>query len=141
MHVKIIKSKDVKLPRYQTVGSSGMDLHAYISDPIWIYKNTVEAIPTGLYMEIPQGYEGQIRSRSGLALKGISVANSPGTIDSDYRGEVKVLLKNSLPAYRIKPGDRIAQIVFAEVSKVIWDEVEELNGTDRDKGGMGSTGS
>ena len=139
----IVKIKtSCKLPRYQTPGSSGMDIHASLEEPIWLFEDAVPTlIPTGLFMEIPCGYEAQIRSRSGLAMDGIVVQNSPGTVDSDYRGEIKVMLKNTGgPAYRIQPLDRIAQIVFAPVERVRFEEVEELYSTKRGSYGFGSTG-
>jgi dUTP pyrophosphatase len=139
MKVRIINKSDNPLPAYQTPGSAGIDLCANDKFLIEPYRTVV--VPTGLYLEIPQGYEAQVRSRSGLAAQGIVVANSPGTIDSDYRGEVGVLIYNRNPyAITITKADRIAQLVFAPVIQVELEEVSELSDTERGTGGFGSTG-
>lgn len=130
------------LPEYKSEGAAGMDLLAAIDDDLTLDPNKTVAVPTGIAIEIPTGYEAQVRPRSGLALHhNITVMNSPGTIDSDYRGEIKVLLINLSPVpFTIKRGDRIAQIVFAKYSKVQWIKVEKLEETQRDSGGFGHTG-
>ena len=144
LNVKVINKSNNELPRYMTSGSACMDVSAFIPDPqvfIRLQPNETVAIPTGLYMQLPEGYEMQVRSRSGLALKsGIIVANSPGCIDSDYINEVKVILHNTTDrAFYVRNGDRIAQLKLSESPKFNWVEVEELDATDR-KGGFGSTG-
>jgi dUTP pyrophosphatase len=129
----------IRLPEYATEGSSGFDLRA--SEPVKIHPNEVMAVPTGLYVEIPAGYEMQIRPRSGLSKERIFVANSPGTVDSDYRGEVKILLVNhGLFTFKAEAGDRIAQGVVAPVIRVEFEHVGELGKTKRGAGGFGSTG-
>ncbi len=134
-----------ELPRYVSPGSSGLDLTAYIKDQggeIVIRPGKIELVPTGIAVSIPEGFEGQVRPRSGLALKyGVTLVNTPGTIDSDYRGEIKVILINhgEVP-YVVKNGDRIAQLVIAKVTKITWEETEELPDTERGDGGFGSTG-
>ena len=130
------------LPEYGTDGAAGADIRAFIPSPITLHPGERIAVPTGLKMEIPPEYEVQIRPRSGLALKsGITVLNAPGTIDSDYRGEVKVILINlSSEDFIIHSGDRIAQMVVARYEKVVWEEVEALDDTERGEGGFGSTG-
>jgi dUTP pyrophosphatase len=132
-------NKDLPLPAYQTPGSSGLDLCA--SEDCVLAAGHFELIPTGIALEIPYGYEGEVRARSGLAAKsGIGVLNSPGTIDSDYRGEIKVILFNfSKKDFEIKKGNRIAQLVFTKVEKVDLIETDELNNTKREDGGFGST--
>lgn len=132
----------IATPQYATDGSSGADLYAVNNDEICIKSNQIALIPCGFSMAIPEGYEAQIRSRSGLALKnGIFVLNSPGTIDSDYRGEVKVILMNlSNSDFFVKKGMKIAQMVIAKVEKVSFCLVDELDDTDRGEGGFGSTG-
>ena len=134
--------KNIKLPAYKTSGSSGMDLMAYIKNKITIDPGEIAIIPTGFAVSIPKNYEIQIRPRSGLAAnKGISVLNTPGTIDSDYRGEIKVILINlSKKPFDIKSGDRIAQIIVCPISKAELKEVKQLPKTTRGKGGFGSTG-
>jgi len=142
MDVKVLNNSKYELPNYETVGSAGMDVRANTLEPISLGPLERKLIPTGIYLEIPTGFECQVRPRSGLALKhGISVLNAPGTIDSDYRGEVGVILVNlsSVP-FLINPGDRIAQLVFCEVAKANWIEQGELNKTDRGQDGFGSTG-
>ncbi|MBI3260176.1 MAG: dUTP diphosphatase [Ignavibacteriae bacterium] len=134
--------KDLPLPTYSTSGSAGMDVHAAIGEPITINAGAVAMIPTGLAIALEPGYECQVRSRSGLAAKhGVFTLNSPGTIDSDYRGEVKVILANfgSNP-FVIQRGDRIAQLVVARYEIVTWQEVNSLDETERGGGGFGSTG-
>jgi dUTP pyrophosphatase len=136
-------SNDVLIPKYETSGSSGMDLAAHIVEDIIINPGDTALVPTGFSLSIPQGYEVQIRPRSGLAAKkGITVLNTPGTIDSDYRGEVKVLLINlSKEKFIVKNSERIAQIVVCPVEQVRLEEVQELSETDRGNGGFGSTGT
>lgn len=143
LKVKIINQSKNDLPSYATPGSAGMDLRADIPEPIEIQPMERKLIPTGLFMELPLGYEAQIRPRSGLAFKhGITVLNSPGTIDSDYRGEIKVLLVNlSNETFRIQPGERIAQMVVASHEQVDWEPVSEMNSSERSAGGFGSTGT
>lgn len=140
--VKIINKSDTQLPVYATELSAGMDLRASINEPIEIDSLQRVLVPTGLYISLPKGYEAQIRPRSGLAAKhGITVLNSPGTIDADYRGEIKVILVNlSKDKFVIEPGVRIAQMVVARHGKVEWCESEELDETERNSGGFGSTG-
>lgn len=138
--VKVINKSSNPLPVYKTPGSAGMDVAS--SQDLILHPGFVIAVPTGLYFEIPDGYEIQVRSRSGLAYKsGVFVINSPGTIDSDYRGEIKVLLTsvNSEP-FEIKEGDRIGQIVLQPVTRIQFEEAEELEETERGDGGFGSTG-
>jgi len=141
--IKIINKSEFELPEYQTKGSAGLDIRANITKDIEIAPMGRVLIPTGLFVEIPEGYEIQVRPRSGLAIKkGITVLNSPGTIDSDYRGEINVILVNLSYEFQIiEPGDRIAQLVLAKVEKIKWDISEELTDTDRGIGGFGSTGN
>jgi len=143
LKVKIKNIGKFPLPAYQTIWSAGADLHANIDTPIELKPFQRVLIPTGLFIELPEGYEAQIRPRSGLALKnGVTVLNSPGTIDADYRGEIKVLLINlSEVIFTLKPGDRIAQIVLAECRQAEWLPVEVLNETERGDGGYGHTGT
>ncbi len=140
--VKVINKSGTQLPVYATELSAGMDLRASINEPIEIDSLQRVLVPTGLYISLPKGYEAQIRPRSGLAAKhGITVLNSPGTIDADYRGEIKVILVNlSKDKFVIEPGVRIAQMVVARHGKVEWCEGEELDETERNSGGFGSTG-
>ena len=142
MQVKIVNKSQYDLPQYATVLSAGMDLKANITESIELDSLERAMVPTGLYIELSEGYEAQIRPRSGLAAKfGITVANAPGTIDADYRGEIKVILVNlSKEKFVINPGERIAQMVVARYEKVEWDEVETLDETQRGSGGFGSTG-
>lgn len=142
MEVKVVNKSNHRLPEYATIGSAGMDIKANISEPIALKPLRRELIPTGLYMQIPTGYEVQLRARSGLASKyGISLANGITTIDSDYRGEVKVCLVNlSDTPFVINPGDRIAQAVLNKVEKIEWNEVVKLDETERGEGGFNSTG-
>lgn len=130
------------LPAYETAASAGMDLRAYLAEPVMIAPMERKLIPTGLYIELPSGFEAQIRPRSGLALKhGISILNSPGTIDADYRGELKILLINfSDVNFEVGNGDRIAQMVISKHEHIKWDEVEVLTETVRGAGGYGHTG-
>ncbi|WP_345158880.1 dUTP diphosphatase [Pontibacter saemangeumensis] len=141
VHV-INRSKHV-LPSYQTAHSAGMDLRANLEAPVTLKPLQRALIPTGLYIALPEGHEAQIRPRSGLAYKhGISIVNSPGTIDADYRGELKVLLVNlSDEAFVVEDGERIAQLVVARYERIAWQEAEELNDTARGAGGYGSTGT
>ena len=136
-------SNEVLTPKYETSGSSGMDISAYIRKDIIIKSGDKALVPTGFSLSIPQGYEIQIRPRSGLAVKkGITVLNTPGTIDSDYRGEIKVVLINlSKDEFTVKNGERVAQMVVCPIVQVSLQEVEELSGTDRGTGGFGSTGT
>ena len=140
MNINIVNKSDNPLPKYARDGDAGMDICA--AEDIHISPFNWKAISTGLFVEIPDGYEIQIRSRSGLAFKhGISVLNSPGTIDSGYRGEIKVILKNSdHHRYDVKKGERIAQMVVSEFTKTSFIEVAELSDTERGEGGLGSTG-
>lgn len=133
---------DATVPQYQTAGAAGMDLHACITEPVTIAPGRIAAIPTGLSMEIPQGFEGQVRPRSGLATKhGVTVPNAPGTIDSDYRGEVIVALINlGQDTFTVTPGMRIAQMVIAAYTRVRIETVDTLTQTARGSGGFGSTG-
>ena len=142
MNVKVINRSAFALPSYATPLSAGMDLKANLTEPIVLEPLQRALVPTGLFLGIPEGYEAQVRPRSGLAAKhGITVLNSPGTIDADYRGEVKVILVNlSSESFEIKPGERIAQLVVARCEQVAWEEVPELDETRRGEGGFGSTG-
>jgi dUTP pyrophosphatase len=142
MNIKIINRSENALPAYETVASAGMDLRAYLAEPVMIAPMERKLIPTGLFIELPVGFEAQIRPRSGLALKhGISILNSPGTIDADYRGELKVLLINfSNTNYEVSNGDRIAQMIIARHEQVNWEEVNILTETLRGSGGYGHTG-
>lgn len=142
MIVKMINKSENPLPSYATPGSAGMDLRADITEPVVLKPMERKLIPTGLLMEIPAGYEGQVRPRSGMAVnKGITCLNTPGTIDSDYRGEVKVLLINlSNEDQVIEAADRIAQIVFVKIEMAGIELVQQLNQTERAAGGFGHTG-
>ena len=142
MRVKIVNESGYAVPSYATELSAGMDLKANITEPVVLNSMERAMVPTGLFIELPEGYEAQIRPRSGLAAKfGITVANAPGTIDADYRGEIKVILVNlSKDQFVINPGERIAQMVIARYEKIEWEEVSELGQTDRGAGGFGSTG-
>ena len=143
MEVKVINKSNNPLPKYSTAQSAGMDLRAFITDPVILGVLDRAIIPTGLYIEIPEGYEAQVRPRSGLAIKhGVTVINSPGTIDADYRGEICVELVNlSNTPFTVYPGERIAQLVFAKYEKANFIEVKELSETERGKGGFGHTGN
>lgn len=142
MKVKIVNTSAHPLPAYATSASAGMDLLANIEEPLTLGMLDRAMIPTGISIQLPEGYEAQVRPRSGLAARyGISVTNSPGTIDADYRGEIKVLLINlSREPYTVQPGERIAQLVVARYERVEWESVEALDETDRGAGGFGSTG-
>ncbi|MFH1159502.1 MAG: dUTP diphosphatase [bacterium] len=143
MKVKIVNRSHHALPAYETGASAGMDLRAFLEEEICLKPLERALVPTGLFLEIPLGYEAQVRPRSGLAIKkGITVLNTPGTIDADYRGEVKVILINLSPEdYIIKDGDRIAQLIISAHAKAEWLEVEELKKTERGPGGFGHTGA
>ena len=143
MKVQIVNKSAYEAPFYATVNSAGMDLKANIDEAITLAPLQRAMVPTGLYIALPEGTEAQIRPRSGLAAKhGITVLNTPGTIDADYRGEIKVILVNlSNEAFTINPGERIAQMVVARYEKVEWDIVESLDETERGAGGFGSTGT
>lgn len=142
MKIKIINKSKHELPSYSTVASAGMDLRANLSDDINLLPMQRVMVPTGLFLEIPVGYEAQIRPRSGLAIKkGVTVLNSPGTIDADYRGEVCIILVNlSEEIFVIKDGERICQMVIARHEKADWIEVDSLEETERGAGGFGHTG-
>ncbi len=142
MKVKIVNKSGFDAPFYATELSAGMDLKAAIDEPVELDSLCRAMVPTGLYIELPAGYEAQIRPRSGLAAKhGVTVCNSPGTVDADYRGEIKVILVNlSKEKFVINPGERIAQMVIAKYEKIEWEEVEVLGETERGAGGFGSTG-
>jgi dUTP pyrophosphatase len=142
MNIKVINRSKNTLPAYETVHAAGMDMRADLEAPVTLKPLERKLIPTGLHIELPEGYEAQIRPRSGLAYKhGISIVNSPGTIDADYRGEIKVLLVNlSTENFEINTGDRIAQMVVARHEQVQWQEVDTLNETTRGVGGYGHTG-
>jgi dUTP pyrophosphatase len=142
IQVKIINQSPHPLPAYATEGSAGMDLRANLSGPVELQPLERQMIPTGIYIELPPGHEGQVRPRSGLAARhGITCLNSPGTVDSDYRGEIKVILINlSSEVQVLHPGDRIAQLVVCPVVRVDWQEVEEIGVTTRNAGGFGHTG-
>lgn len=143
MKVKVINKSNNPLPEYSTIQSAGMDLRAFITESIVLGALDRALIPTGLYIEIPAGYEAQVRPRSGLAIKhGVTVLNSPGTIDADYRGEICVELINlSNKSYIIESGERIAQLVFNKCEQAELVEVEELSETERGEGGFGHTGN
>lgn len=140
--VRLSHASGLDLPNYSTPGSSGMDLRAAIEGELEISPGETTAVPTGLTIAVPAGYEAQVRPRSGLALRhGLSVLNSPGTIDSDYRGEVKVILANlGREPFQIKRGDRIAQLVICPVIRASWEEAEQLPKSSRGAGGFGHTG-
>jgi len=142
MKLKIVNTSDNPLPQYETSGSAGVDLRAQLQEPVMLKPLQRALIPTGLFIELPDGYEAQVRPRSGLALKkGVTVLNSPGTIDSDYRGEIKIILINlSNETTVINTGERIAQLIVAKYEKVSFKEVDELNETERGEGGFGHTG-
>ena len=142
MTVKIINKSNHPLPSYETIASAGMDIRAYITQPVVLKPMQRAIIQTGLYLELPIGTEAQVRPRSGLAIKkGITVLNSPGTIDADYRGEVGVILVNlSNEDFVVENGARIAQLVLAKHDRAQWQQVDQLSSTDRGEGGFGSTG-
>ena len=140
--VKIINRSSYPLPEYATEGSSGLDIRANIEETIALQSLQRVLVPTGLFIELPTGFEAQIRPRSGLAIKqGITCLNTPGTIDSDYRGEIKIILVNlSGHEQLIQPGERIAQMVIQKIEKITWQEVDVLETSDRSSSGFGSTG-
>ena len=142
MTIEIINTSHHALPEYQTEHAAAMDACAYLEKPLVLKPLERAAVPTGLFLAIPNGYEMQVRSRSGLSLKhGIVCINSPGTIDADYRGELKILVANlSNDPYEIKDGDRIAQLVVSKCERVQWQVVTKLDETERSHGGLGSTG-
>ena len=141
--VRLAHGADLPLPSYESPGAAGMDLRAAVDRPVVLEPGARAAIPTGLTIALPPGFEGQVRPRSGFALRdGVTALNSPGTIDADYRGEVKVILVNhGNTAVTIARGDRIAQLVVTPVVQAVWSEVESLDATTRGEGGFGSTGS
>lgn len=141
--VKIINKSHHQLPTYETPGAAGMDVRACLDEPIVLQPFQRALIPTGLYMQLPQGMECQIRPRSGLALKhGITIANAPGTVDADYRGEIKVILMNlSNEPFTVNDGERVCQMVIARYEKISWEEVERIDETVRGDGGFGHTGT
>ena len=142
MKVKIVNHSPYPCPAYATPQSAGVDLRANLEEPVVLKPLERAMIPTGLYIALPAGYEAQVRPRSGLAAKhGITVLNSPGTVDADYRGELKTILVNlSQEPFEIVPGERIAQMVIARHEQVEWEQVDELDDTERGAGGFGSTG-
>lgn len=142
IEIRIVNKSSNSCPEYATTGASGMDIRAAIDEQVVLQPMQRALLPTGLFVSIPEGYEIQIRPRSGLAIKqGITCLNTPGTIDADYRGEIKVILINlSAEAQTIQPGDRIAQMVLQKVERIEWQPVETLDDTDRGTGGFGSTG-
>jgi dUTP pyrophosphatase len=145
LRVQLLRPELARLPRYASAGAAGLDLHAALAAPLQMLPGARAAVPTGLCIALPEGHEGQVRPRSGLAIKhGVTVLNAPGTIDEDYRGEVKVLLVNlGSEPYEIAPGDRIAQLVVAQVTRVevqVVDDDGALGETERGAGGFGSSG-
>ena len=141
--IRIVNTSSNSIPEYATPGSSGMDIKANLPAPVNLKPLQRQMIPTGLYIELPEGYEGQVRPRSGMANKqGITCLNSPGTIDSDYRGEIKIILINLSDTEQvIQHGDRIAQLIIAKFEKAAWHLVQELSNSQRGEGGFGHTGS
>ncbi len=142
LQVKIVNQSNNPLPAYATEGASGLDLRAFLSEPVELKSMERYLVPTGIFLEIPHGFEAQVRPRSGLAIKqGLTCLNTPGTIDSDYRGEVKVILINlDTQPHTIHPGDRIAQMIFQKVEMVEWEQVNMLQDSPRGEGGFGHTG-
>ena len=142
LHVDIVNKSHHPLPAYATEGSAGMDVRAFLSSPVTLLPGERALIPTGLYIALPQGYECQIRPRSGLAIKhGISLVNSPGSVDADYRGEIGVIvIHHSGEPFTINDGERICQMVIAAYSRVAWNRVESLDDTERGAGGFGHSG-
>ena len=142
MTINIINKSSHALPNYETIASAGMDLRANLSEPVTLNPLERAIIKTGLFIELPIGYEAQVRPRSGLAAKkGVTVLNSPGTVDADYRGEIGVILVNlSNEAFVVENGERIAQLIIAKHERAAWNEVEILSETSRGEGGFGSTG-
>ncbi len=143
MKIRIVNKSSHPLPSYETIASAGMDLRASLDESIKLGSLERALVPTGLYIELPVGFEAQVRPRSGLSIKkGISIVNAPGTIDADYRGEIRVILINlSKEEFVIEDGERIAQMVISRHEKAEWVEVEELNETERGAGGFGHTGT
>lgn len=143
MKVKIVNQSSNQLPFYQTEDSAGMDLRANLAEAFELKPLQRKLVPTGLSIELPKGYEAQVRPRSGLSFKhGVTVLNAPGTIDADYRGEVGVILVNlSDKPFLIEPGERIAQLVVAKYEKIVWEDASELVASERGTGGFGSTGN
>lgn len=142
INIKIINQSAFALPEYATPDSAGMDLRAHLDTEVTLKPLERTLIPTGLFIELPKGFEAQIRPRSGLAIRqGLTLLNTPGTIDADYRGEIKVIMVNlSNEIQQIKPGERIAQMIVAPYTRVCWEEAVTLSGTDRGAGGFGHTG-
>lgn len=142
MKVKVINRSAYELPAYETHEAAGLDVRANITEDIILKPLERVLVPTGIFVQLPNGYEIQVRPRSGLAAKfGLTVLNSPGTIDPDYRGEIKVILVNlSNEEFRLTPGERVAQFVVTQFTRIEWESVEELSETKRGKGGFGSTG-
>lgn len=140
--VKVVKEEEVQLPQYETKGAAGLDVRANITEPITLGSLERKLIPTGLKVSIPQGYEIQVRPRSGMTLKhGITMLNTPGTIDSDYRGDIGLIVVNlSNKEYTIQPNERLGQFVLNKVEQIEWEVVETLDETERGTGGFGSTG-
>ncbi|MCX6269762.1 MAG: dUTP diphosphatase [Bacteroidetes bacterium] len=143
MKIKIVNISSNPLPAYETSHSAGLDLRAFLDTPVTLKSLERALVPTGLFIELPEGYEAQVRPRSGLAVKsGVTVLNTPGTIDADYRGEIKIILINlSADEFVIQNGDRIAQMIIASHEKADWTEVAELEQTERGSGGFGHTGT
>jgi dUTP pyrophosphatase len=142
MKINIINRSNNPLPAYETAGAAGMDIRAHLNEAVTLLPMQRTLIPTGIYLEIPEGYEVQVRPRSGLAAKkGLTVLNAPGTIDSDYRGEVKVILINLSGEHQtIEPGERVAQLILAKHERAEWIQTEALSETERGAGGFGHTG-
>ncbi len=142
MKIKIVNKSSHPLPHYQSIHAAGMDVHAFTEGEIELKPMERKLIPTGLFIELPPGFEAQMRPRSGLAIRhGITVLNTPGTIDADYRGEIKVILINlSTEKFVVKDGDRIAQLIISRHESIEWEIVEILNHSKRESGGFGSTG-
>ena len=142
MEVKIVNISPFKLPEYATIHSAGMDMRANLIESIIIQPLQRVMVPTGVHIQLPDGFEAQIRPRSGLAAKhGIGIVNSPGTIDADYRGEIKIILVNlSNEPFILNPGERVAQMVIARYEKAVWKECDSLDESERGEGGFGSTG-
>ncbi|MDE7110598.1 MAG: dUTP diphosphatase [Muribaculaceae bacterium] len=143
MNVKIVNNSGFDLPEYETPGSAGMDVRAALNEPLTLQPGDRALIPTGLRIQLPEGYECQVRPRSGLALKkGVTVLNTPGTVDADYRGEIGIILINlSREPFEIAPGERIAQLVINQYTRIHWEPVERLDETKRGDGGFGHTGT
>lgn len=143
MKVKIVNKSGFDLPAYESIEAAGMDVRAALKEPVTLGEGERMLVPTGLFIQLPSGYECQVRPRSGLALKkGITVLNTPGTIDADYRGEIGVILINlSKEPFVINPGERVAQLVVKQYARIEWDAVERLDDTQRGAGGFGHTGT